>query len=80
VSTTPHTIMENSVAGEYFKHLAAYALAVCKECRHGVLPSQVKSYLQRAYRVSRKQAELIAEDVASWAGLIEYASELEVPG
>jgi hypothetical protein len=30
---------ESSVAGEYFKHLVAYALAVCKECRHGVLPS-----------------------------------------
>jgi hypothetical protein len=70
---------ENSVAGEYFKYLVAYALAVCKECRHGVLPSQVKSHLQRAHRVSQKQAESIAEDVASWTGLIEYASELEVP-
>jgi hypothetical protein len=79
VSTTLHTIMESSVAGRYFEHLTAYALAVCKECRHGVLPSQVKSHLQRAHRVSRRQAESIAEDVASWAGLIEYASELEVP-
>jgi hypothetical protein len=30
---------ESSVAGEYFEHLVAYALAICKECRHGVLPS-----------------------------------------
>ena len=44
-----------------------------------MLPSQVKSHLQRAHRVSRKQAESIAEDIASWAGLVEYASELEVP-
>jgi hypothetical protein len=70
---------ENSVAGKYFEHLFAYALAVCKECKQGVLPSQVKSHLQRAHRVSRKQAESIAEDIASWAGLVEYASELEVP-
>jgi hypothetical protein len=71
---------ESSVAGKYFEHLVEYALAVCKECRHGVLSSQVKSHLQRAHRVSRKQAESIAEDVGSWPGLIEYASELEVPG
>jgi hypothetical protein len=71
---------ENSVAGEYFEHLAEYALAVCRKCRHGVLRSQVKSHLQRAHRVKRKPAEVIAEEVGSWAGLVEYASEVEVPG
>jgi hypothetical protein len=70
---------ESSIAVEYFEHLASYSLAICKECRHGVLPSQVKSHLQRTHRINRKQAELIAEDVSSWAGIIEYASELEVP-
>jgi hypothetical protein len=70
---------ESSVTGKYFEHLVAYALAVCKECRHGVLPSQVKSHLQRAHRVKGKQAELVADEVSSWAGLVEYASELEVP-
>jgi uncharacterized C2H2 Zn-finger protein len=69
---------DDSVAGAYFEHLVECALAICKECRHGVLPSQVKSHLQR-HRVSRKQAELAAEDVSSWAGLIQYAGELEVP-
>jgi hypothetical protein len=71
---------ESSVAGEYFEHLVAYALAICKECRHGVLPSQVKSHLQRAHRVKGKQAEVTADEVSGWAGLIEHASELEVPG
>jgi hypothetical protein len=70
---------ESSVTGKYFGHLVAYALAVCKECRHGVLPSQVKSHLQRAHRVKGKQAEIVADEVSSWAGLIEYASEVEVP-
>jgi hypothetical protein len=45
------------MADEYFEHLVEYALAVCKKCQHSVLPSQIKSYLQRTYRVSRKQAE-----------------------
>jgi hypothetical protein len=70
---------ESSVAGEYFEHLVTYALAVCKECRHGVLPSQVKSHLQRTHHVNCKQADLIADDVSSWVGLIEHASKLEVP-
>jgi hypothetical protein len=70
---------DSSIAGDYFEHLAAYALAVCKECRHGVLPSQIKSYLQRAHRVKSKQAELAADEVSSWAGLIKYASEVELP-
>ena len=73
------TMAESSVAGECFDHLAEYALAVCKKCRHGVLPSQIKSHLQRAHRVRHKQAESIADEVSSWARLIEYASELEVP-
>jgi hypothetical protein len=70
---------ESSVTDKYFEHLVAYALAVCKECRHGVLPSQIKSHLQRAHRVKGQQAEIVADEVSSWAGLIEYASELEVP-
>jgi hypothetical protein len=73
------TMTKSSVAGEKFEHLAVYALAVCKECRHGVLPSQVKSHLQRAHRIKSKQAELAADEISSWAGLIQYASELEVP-
>jgi hypothetical protein len=70
---------ESSAASDYFEHSVEYALAVCKECRHGVLPSQVKNHLQRAHRVNSKQAELVADKVSSWAGLIEYASEVEVP-
>jgi hypothetical protein len=70
---------ESSAASDYFEHSVEYALAVCKECRHGVLPSQIKSHLQRAHRVKGQQAEIVADEVSSWAGLIEYASELEVP-
>jgi hypothetical protein len=51
---------ESSVTDKCFEHLVAYALAVCKECRHGILPSQVKSYLQRAHRVKGKDAEVVS--------------------
>nr|GEZ17793.1 RecQ helicase L2 [Tanacetum cinerariifolium] len=70
---------ESSVASKHFEHVVEYALAVCRECRHGVLPSHVKSHVQRAHPAKRKQAKAIAEEVGSWAGLIQYASELEVP-
>jgi len=56
---------ESSVAGEHFRHLVEYALAVCKECRHGVLPRQIKSYVQRSYYAKRKKAKLIADEVSS---------------
>ena len=59
------TIAESSVAGECFDYLAEYALAVCKKCRHSVLPSQIKRHLQRAHRVRHKQAESIADEVSS---------------
>jgi hypothetical protein len=68
-----------TMSGNYFEHLAEYALAVCRKCRHGILPSQIISHLQRTHQVKRKQAEVIAEEVSSWVRLIEYASELEVP-
>jgi hypothetical protein len=70
---------ETNIELQHFEHLAAYAIAVCKECRHGVLPSHIRSHLQRAHKVKQKQAEDIAERVRSWLGLVEYASEIQVP-
>jgi hypothetical protein len=70
---------ETDIEFQHFKHLAEYCIAVCKECRHGVLPSHIKSHLQRAHKVKQKQAEDIAERVRSWPGLIEYAREIQVP-
>jgi hypothetical protein len=70
---------KDSVAGEYFEHLVEYALAVCRECRHGVLPSHIKSHVQRAHPAKWKQSKAIAEEEGNWAGLIQYASELAVP-
>ncbi|KAF2820469.1 hypothetical protein CC86DRAFT_411773 [Ophiobolus disseminans] len=46
---------------QHFEHLAEYFIAICKECRHGVLPGHIKSHLQRAHKVKQKQAEDIAE-------------------
>ena len=70
---------KGSIAASLFDHLAEHALAICKECRHGVLPSQIKNHLQRVHRMDSKQAESAAEKVGSRAGLIQYASELEMP-
>jgi hypothetical protein len=70
---------ETDVKLQHFQHLAGYSIAICKDCRHGVLPSHIKSHLHRAHKVKDKQAENIAERVRSWAGLIECASEIQVP-
>jgi hypothetical protein len=70
---------EDRVVNAHFDQLVEYALAVCKECQHGVLPSQIKSHVQRAHPPKRKQAKAIAEEVGSWPGLIQYAGELNVP-
>jgi hypothetical protein len=70
---------EADITFQYFEPLAEYSIAICKECRHGVLPSHIKSHLQRAHKVNHKQAEDIAERVRSWSGLIKYASELQAP-
>jgi RecQ family ATP-dependent DNA helicase len=75
----PVIMAESSVRGKHFEHLVEYALAVCRECQHGVLPSHIKSHVQRAHPAKRKQAKAIAEEVGNWAGLIQYAGELEVP-
>ena len=78
-STRINAIAETDIDFQHFEHLAEYSIAICKECRHGVLPSYIKSHLQRMHRVKHKQAEEIAERVGSWPGLIEYASELQEP-
>jgi hypothetical protein len=68
-----------NVEFQYFEYLAEYSIAICKEYRHGVLPSHIESLLQRIYRVKQQQAYIIAEKVGRWSGLVEYASELVVP-
>ena len=70
---------EISGAAKYFDQLPEYLLATCRECRHGVLPSQVPAHLQRHHRIARRPAESIAEEVGSWTGLIQYASQVAVP-
>jgi predicted nucleic acid-binding Zn finger protein len=61
----PVIIAESSVRGQHFKHLVEYALAVCRECQHSVLPSYIKSYVQQAYLAKQKQAKAIAEEVGN---------------
>ncbi|KAK7185305.1 hypothetical protein PSPO01_08822 [Paraphaeosphaeria sporulosa] len=45
---------ESKTAGKYFEHLPKYSLAICRECRHGVLPSHARRHLQRMHRVGGK--------------------------
>jgi hypothetical protein len=45
--------------------LVEYALAVCRECQHGVLPSHIKSHVQQAHPAKQKQAKAIAEEVGN---------------
>jgi hypothetical protein len=58
-------MVETDIEFQHFEHLTAYCIAICKECRHGVLPSYIKSYLQRTHKVKQKQAKEIAERVRS---------------
>jgi hypothetical protein len=52
-----------NVEFQYFEYLAEYSIAICKEYRHGVLPSHIESLLQRIHRVKQQQAHIIAEKV-----------------
>ncbi|KAK7191962.1 hypothetical protein PSPO01_02411 [Paraphaeosphaeria sporulosa] len=63
-------MIERSAIGKYFKHLPKYSLAIYREYRHGVLPSQVPHHLQRHHRVPHKEADSIVEEVGRWAGVI----------
>ena len=67
------------IMAAYFNHLQEYLLAVCKECRYAVLPSHVARHLTKAHKLPSKEADLIAQEVESWGGLVQYASEVQVP-
>jgi hypothetical protein len=71
---------KHNIAYQYFEYVAEYSIAACQECRYAVWPDQIESYLQEQHRVSRKQADIVREQIRSWAGLLQYPSELEVPG
>jgi hypothetical protein len=71
---------EFDIARQYFEHVAEYSVAACRECRYAVWPDQIEGHLQGQHKVSRKQAELVGEQIRSWAGLLQYPSELAVPG
>ncbi|KAF2818027.1 hypothetical protein CC86DRAFT_414286, partial [Ophiobolus disseminans] len=65
---------------QYFEHIAEYGVAACRECRYAVWPEQIEGHLQEQHKTSRKEAEVVGQHVRSWAGLVQYPSELEVPG
>ena len=71
---------EDDIVRQYFEHVAEYRVAACRECQYAVWPGQIKGHLQGQHKVSRKQAEIVGEQIRSWAGLLQYPSELEVPG
>ena len=67
------------LAGQYFEHVAEYSVAACQECRYAVWPDQIEGHLQRQHKVGYKEAEAVGQQVRSWAGLVQYSSELEIP-
>jgi hypothetical protein len=71
---------KHNIAYQYFEHVAEYSVAACQECRYAVWPDQIESHLQEQHKVSRKQADIVGEQIRSWADLLQYPSELKVPG
>ena len=72
---------EIRIEEKYFERLVEFPLAICKECRYAVWPDQVEGHLQGGnHKLSRKEAVLVGDGIRSWPGLIQYPSELELPG
>jgi uncharacterized C2H2 Zn-finger protein len=65
-------------ACSYFEHVMEYRVAVCRECRYGVLPNHIERHLQHVHKVEHKEAERVAKAAREWV-LVEYASEVQVP-
>ena len=63
--TRMNAMAEAAIEFQHFEHLAEYSIAICMECRRGVLPSHIQSHLQRAHKIKQKHAEDIAERVRS---------------
>ncbi|KAG9381479.1 DUF3505 multi-domain protein [Pyrenophora tritici-repentis] len=68
-----------SIECQYFEHVPEHSVAACRECRYAVWPDQIEGHLQKQHKVSYKEAEAVGQQVRSWAGLVQYPSELEVP-
>ena len=63
----------------YFEHLVEHSLAICKECRYAVWPNQIEGHLREQHQTPRKEAQIEAECIRKWPGLIQYPSELFYP-
>ena len=67
-------------ATQYFHHLLDQQVVICKACQHAVWPIEIHSHLQgKQHRISSKDATNIQEEVKQWPGVIQFASELEIP-
>ncbi|KAG9382309.1 DUF3505 domain containing protein [Pyrenophora tritici-repentis] len=66
-----------SIECQYFEHVPEHSVAACRECRYAVWPDQIEGHLQKQHKVSYKEAEAVGQQVRSWAGLVQYPSELE---
>jgi hypothetical protein len=68
---------------DYFTRLAEHQIMTCKTCRHGVLPSQVKSHLSGPkHRIPPERRQEIQEEIATWPELFQTEADLvrlEIP-
>lgn len=67
-------------APEYFNHLIEWQVVICKQCQHAVWPEEVRGHLQgKQHRISRKEADAVADEIEQWPGIIHYRGEFNVP-
>ncbi|QGA18638.1 hypothetical protein EYB26_006323 [Talaromyces marneffei] len=70
----------NPFQNPYFERLADFPVVICRECRYGVWPSQIKGHLQRAHRhVSPAIRIQLGDEVCSWPDIAVNPIELEIP-
>ena len=67
-------------ASNYFHHVAAWQVIVCKECCYAVWPDEVQGHLHgKKHRIPKKEARAIAKEVEEWPGVARYNGESELP-
>lgn len=64
----------------YFQRLDDFPIIVCRECQHGVWPSQIEGHLRRAHRhITPAIRSQLGDEIRRWPQIAIDPIELEIP-
>lgn len=67
--------MEN----EWFQKVPILRILLCRQCKYGVRPREVKQHLKKRHQLNHTVASQVAKAVTQWDDVTQDSNDIEIP-